>query len=46
VGALRTESQSVELEDAESVSVEIDFGAGDLDLSGGSGHHDDLSLRI
>lgn len=36
VGALRTESQSVELGDAESVRVEIEFGAGDLELTGGA----------
>jgi hypothetical protein len=35
VGALQTESQSVELGNAESVRVEIDFGAGDLELTGG-----------
>ena len=36
VGALRTESQSVELGDARSVRAEINFGAGDLELSGGA----------
>ena len=36
VGALRTESQSVELGDAESVRVEIDFSAGDLEVTGGA----------
>jgi hypothetical protein len=36
VGALQTESQSVELGDAETVRVEIDFGAGDLQLAGGA----------
>jgi hypothetical protein len=36
VGSLRTESQSVELGEAESVHVEIDFGAGDLQVSGGA----------
>jgi hypothetical protein len=36
VGALRTESQSVELGDASSVRAEINFGAGDLKLSGGA----------
>lgn len=36
VGALQTESQSVELGDAESARVEIDLGAGKLDLSGGA----------
>lgn len=36
VGALRTESQSVELGDAKPVRVEIDFGAGDLKLTGGA----------
>ena len=32
VGELRSESQSVELGDAESVRVEINFGAGDLEV--------------
>lgn len=36
VGELRSESQSVELGDAESVRVEINFGAGDLEVSGGA----------
>lgn len=36
VGALQTESQSVELGDAQSVLVEINFGAGDLEVSGGA----------
>jgi hypothetical protein len=36
VGELRTESQSVELGDASSVRIEIDFGAGDLQVSGGA----------
>ena len=36
VGALQTESQSVELGDARSVRVEIDFGAGDLEVIGGA----------
>lgn len=36
VGALQTESQSVELGDAKSVRVEINFGAGDLKLTGGA----------
>ena len=36
VGALRTESQSVELGDAKSVRVEIAFGAGDLQVTGGA----------
>lgn len=36
VGVLRSESQSVELGDAEPVRVEIDFGAGDLQLTGGA----------
>ena len=36
VGALQTESQSVELGDASSVRVEISFGAGDLNLAGGA----------
>jgi len=36
VGALRTESQSVELGDAKSVRVKINFGAGDLKLRGGA----------
>jgi hypothetical protein len=36
VGELRTESQSVELGDAESVRIEIDFGAGELMVTGGA----------
>ena len=36
VGALQTESQSVELGEASSVRVEIDLGAGDLELAGGA----------
>jgi len=36
VGALRTESQSVELGGAKSVRVKINFGAGDLKLTGGA----------
>ena len=36
VGALRTETQSVELGDAEAVRVEIAFGAGDLRVTGGA----------
>ena len=36
VGELRTESQSVELGDAESVRLEIDLGAGDLEVTGGA----------
>jgi hypothetical protein len=36
VGPLQTESESVELGDAESVRVEIDMGAGELDVSGGA----------
>ena len=36
VGALQTESQSVDLGDAKSVRVEIDFGAGDLEVTGGA----------
>lgn len=36
VGALRTETQSVELGDARSVRVEIDMGAGDLEVMGGA----------
>ena len=36
VGALRTESQSVELGDAKSVRVEINLGAGDLQVTGGA----------
>jgi hypothetical protein len=36
VGALQTESQSVELGDAKSVRVEITFGAGDLEVKGGA----------
>jgi hypothetical protein len=36
VGALQTESQSVKQGDAKSVSVNIDFGAGVLDVTGGA----------
>jgi hypothetical protein len=36
VGELRTEAESVALGEAESVRVEIDFGAGDLELAGGA----------
>jgi hypothetical protein len=36
VGALRNEAQSVELGDAGRVQVEINLGAGDLDLTGGA----------
>ena len=36
VGALVTESQSVEQGEAEAVRVDIDFGAGILDLTGGA----------
>lgn len=36
VGALQTESQSVELGDEEAVRVQINFGAGDLELAGGA----------
>ena len=36
VGAMRTESQTVELGGAKSVNVKINFGAGDLNLAGGS----------
>ena len=36
VGALQTESQSVELGDAKSVRVEIYLGAGSLELTGGA----------
>ena len=36
VGDLRTESESVELGDVNSVDVEIFMGAGELDISGGS----------
>ena len=35
VGTLRTESQSVKLGDAKSASVDINFGAGTLDVTGG-----------
>jgi len=37
IGALKTESQSVELGGAESVRVEIEMGAGELDVAGGGG---------
>lgn len=36
VGAVQTESQSVELGDAKSVRVEIDLGAGELMVAGGA----------
>jgi hypothetical protein len=36
VGELRSESQSVELGDAESVRVEINLGAGNLEITGGA----------
>lgn len=36
VGQLQTESTSVELDDAESVRVDINMGAGELALSGGA----------
>jgi len=36
VGAMRTESKSVELGDAKSVRVDIDLGAGDLEVTGGA----------
>ena len=36
VGTLQTESQSVELGDAKSVKVEINMGAGNLDVTGGA----------
>lgn len=36
VGALQTESQSIELGDARSARVEIAFGAGDLQVTGGA----------
>jgi hypothetical protein len=36
VGELQTKSETIELGDAESVSVEIEMGAGELDVSGGA----------
>lgn len=36
VGDLQTKSQTVELDDADSVNVEIEMGAGKLDVSGGA----------
>jgi len=36
VGDLQTKSQTVELGDADSVNVEIQMGAGELDVSGGA----------
>lgn len=36
VGAMQTETQSVELGDAGPVRVEVDFGAGELNVAGGS----------
>jgi hypothetical protein len=37
VGALRTESKSVKLGDAKSVRIDINFGAGVLEVTGGAG---------
>jgi hypothetical protein len=37
VGELQTRSETVELGDADSVNVEIQMGAGELDVSGGAG---------
>jgi hypothetical protein len=37
VGDLQTKSETVELGDADSVSVEIEMGAGELEMSGGAG---------
>lgn len=36
VGALKSESQSVELDDAKSVRVEVNLGAGNLEVAGGA----------
>jgi hypothetical protein len=36
VGDLQTESQTVDLGDSESVNVEVEIGAGELDVSGGA----------
>lgn len=36
VGDLQTKSETIELGSAESVDVEVDIGAGELDVSGGS----------
>ena len=36
VGELQSESQSVELDDADAVNVEIKLGAGDLEVTGGA----------
>jgi hypothetical protein len=36
VGALQTESRSVEVGGAEAVRVQVNFGAGDLELAGGA----------
>lgn len=36
VGELRTESETVEVGDAETVRVEIEMGAGDLEVTGGA----------
>jgi len=36
VGELQTKTETIELGDAESVTVEIDMGAGELDVSGGA----------
>jgi hypothetical protein len=37
IGALQTESRSIELGGADSVRVEIEMGAGELDVAGGAG---------
>ena len=37
IGDLQTKSETIELGDADSVTVEIEMGAGELDVSGGTG---------
>ena len=44
VGSLQTESQSVELEGVEPVRVEIEMGAGELNVAGGADELMDAGL--
>ncbi len=44
IGDLQTESQTVELDDADAVDVEIQMGAGELDVSGGASELLDASF--
>jgi len=46
VGDLQTKSQTVELGDADSVDVEIQMGAGELDVSGGASELLDASFSF